>query len=279
MALVIKENCWRWDTNVESYFVKYYAQVQTVQKVRRVHECLASIDFPHHISLVKNLDPQTIIQPWMDAKSANYDDTLHRQKAVIALQALHETRKHINWQQQPQISQMDLKMKWVQRYERFVQHEEELRQWIGRYYDKIVEMASDALQSIQALQLVPEPLTLLHGDVVHHNVLMKENHAVLIDFDLATVGEASDEMILWVLRTLPNVDYKLETLLHAHPYLKIIQPKLKYLLFPNECMREALYMLRLNEAQRQHFLTFLLPFIKDAVDKRPALEQDINLLK
>lgn len=262
MAYVIKENCWRKDTGDTSYFIKYYEQYVLAQKVRRIHKRLETVQFPHHIPLQKNMDPQTIVQQWLEGRSANYGLFEDRQHTIDCLQALHETKHYINWRTEF-LPVQNLVVKWHNRYNRFCQEEQALRVVLGDSYDAIVEIAKEALKKLTPEGSKRETLTILHGDVVHHNVLFSEQGTYLIDFDLAMLGEASDEMVLWMQRALPNVGYELNQLLQEHPYLDIVRPKLDYLRFPNEVMREALYMLKLDGARYAHFELFLQQFIRD----------------
>lgn len=277
MALLIKENCWKWDNGSGTYFVKYYNHLHVAEKVRMIHKKLSGIEFPYSISLKPNQDPQSIVQSWHEAKSANYEDINDRLQAIDCLQALHETNQVINWQKEPLLPQYSLIDKWTVRLNRFMAHETELIQLLGRNYESIVNVASLALREIRNLQIPSEKPTLLHGDVVHHNILVSPDSVPkLIDFDLAALGDASDEVILWLQRALPNVGYQLKNLLNEHEYLNIAMPKLPYLLYPNEVMREALYMLRVEEAQREPLYQFLMPFTKEALANWSRLQYAVQ---
>lgn len=277
MALLIKENCWKWDSEKGAYFVKYYNHQHVAEKVRMIHKRLTSIDFPYSIPLQPNQDKQTIIQPWHIATSANYDDRGDRLQAILCLQALHETNEPINWEKEPLLPSYSLIEKWTVRLNRFIQHEAKLTALLGRDYEMIVNIALLSLKEIRKLRPPAEKLTLLHGDIVHHNILLSQTDVPkLIDFDLAALGHASDEMILWLQRALPNVGYQLKSLLNEHEYLSITKPKLPYLLYPNEVMREALYVLRVEEEQREPLCQFLLPFTKEALANWSRLQYAIQ---
>lgn len=260
MAYVVKKNCWRKETRHGDYFVKYYDYLDTLKKVRLIHKRLSESAFPHHIPLEKNIDEQTIVQRWVNGRSANYSVLEDRNKTVHCLQQLHATNRYMNWQQE-QLPMQNLQEKWQRRYERFCK-QTQLRSILGEAYEMIVQRAKEALEKIAHVEPCAEPLTLLHGDVVHHNVLLTEHDTYLIDFDLAMLGEASDEVILWLQRALPNVDYDLNQLVREHPYVHIAKHKLDYLRFPNEVMREALYMLQLDGAKRAYFDVFLQQFVE-----------------
>ena len=130
MAYVVKENCWRKDTGDKSYFIKYYEQNGLAEKVRLLHKRLESIQFPHAIALEKNIDRQTIVQQWIDGRSANYDLLEDRLQTIDCLQALHETKQYIHWRTEP-LPQQNLVEKWQRRYERFCTQKPQLRAVLG----------------------------------------------------------------------------------------------------------------------------------------------------
>lgn len=204
------------------------------------------------------------MQRWINGRSANYDLLEDRIKTLDCLQALHTTNQYIYWRTEP-LPIQNLVHKWQRRSARFTEQEESLRAVLGEQYDVILQMANDALQIITQLDRKAEPLTILHGDIVHHNVLIGEQETYLIDFDLAMLGPASEELVLWLQRALPNVHYELNQLLREHPYLQQAKEKLDYLRFPNEVMREALYMLQLDGAKRTYFEVFLQQFVQNYV--------------
>lgn len=263
MAYVVKENCWRKETTHGDYFLKYYDRLDVAKKVRLIHKRLAASQFTHHIPLERNIEEQTIVQRWISGRSANYDMLADRLKTVDCLQALHLTNRYIQWKTEP-LPRQNLQEKWQRRYDRFCE-QKQLATILGDSYDVILEMARASLEKIAHVPRQTEPLTLLHGDVVHHNILITENETYLIDFDLAMLGEASDEVILWLQRALPNVHYELNQLLCEHPYLQLAKPKLDYLCFPNEVMREALFMLGLDGPKRAYFELFLQQFVENYI--------------
>ena len=278
MALLIKENCWKWDSTDGSFFVKYYRDLDVAEKVRYIHQKLAIVGFPYSIPLQVNKDRHVIIQPWIEgARSADYDVKEDRIQMVDCLQALHDTKQFIQWDADRMLPRHALMSKWTNRLQRFIQREEELRPVLGQDYTEIVEMSYKALKMIRKLPVPVEKHTLLHGDVVHHNIMLRDGEeGLLIDFDLASLGVPSDEMILWLQRALPNSDYNLKKLTAEHPYLAITKPKLPYLLYPNEVLREALFMLQVHEEQLEQFYEFLLPFAKQAISSWPNLQRDIE---
>src|SRR5690606_41006573 len=192
---------------------------------------------------------------------------------VKILKALHETNKQIEWSHYPVIPQHKLIQKWNARLERFLFQENELVRYLSHHYYDIVLYANKALKKIQQNPgPTPKKLTLLHGDVVHHNFLITRDGMKIIDFDLSVVGDPADELILWLHRALPTVNYDLQKLLNENQYLKdTCLRKLHYLQYPNELLREWLYILQLGDIEKEAFLDYIMPFTENALRHWPLL--------
>ena len=279
MSLVIKENCWKWDSPKGPYFMKYYEDDFVAQKVKSIHRGLKSIKFPYHIALEENEEPHILKQRWFEGESADYKRFEHQQLSITALQKLHETNEQINWTDSRMLTTYRIKEKWMRRFERFVEHERELKRLLKNSYDILVNHAFHSLNSMAQFPVHNEKRTILHGDVVHHNVMVNREEVKLIDFDLACIGEASDELILWLHRVLPYVQYDLQPLLNAHSYLKITQEKLHYLQFPNEILRESLFYLKLKDQQKLACYPFIQSIVYDWLKKRESLAKQIERLQ
>lgn len=273
MSLVIKENCWKWESAKGDFFMKYYEDVYTAQKVKTIHKKLKSIQFPYHLNVEKNGDTHILKQRWYEGRSADFSKRSDQQKTLEALKALHQTNEQIRWQEIDLLPYYDLREKWYRRFERFIEHERELKVLLRDDYKKIVTMASGALNRIDGISTELEERTLLHGDVVHHNFMFGKEDVKLVDFDLAAIGKRTDELILWLHRVLPHVDYDLKSVMQAHPYLQHAQQKVHFLLYPNEIMREALFYLKLPPRQKQGCYPFIKKFSGDVLRHEKKLKQ------
>ena len=270
----IKNNIWKQHAGNETLFIKKYDQFHVFEKVALIHEELEKIQFPYIIPLKKSEEPYLLVQSWQkNSYSADFSKTKHRKKAVKILKALHETNEQIEWSHYSVIPKKKKKKKWNARLERFLLQENELVKYLRHQYYDIVLYANKALKKIrQNPGSFPTKMTLLHGDVVHHNFLMTRDGLKLIDFDLAVVGDAAEEMILWMHRALPNVDYDIETLLNENKYLReICLSKLHYLQYPNELLREWQYVLHLGDYEKDAFLEYIMPFTEKALRHWPEL--------
>ncbi|MCH7322222.1 aminoglycoside phosphotransferase family protein [Solibacillus sp. MA9] len=257
--------------------MKYYEDIGLAQKVKYVHQELENIDFPYHVPLEQNESGHILKQKWIDGTSVNYEKRAHQILALQALETLHNTSNKINWSRE-ELPNYNLQQKWQRRFERFVMQQEALKSLLRDNYDIIVNEALAALNAIEQSQKYQEAITILHGDVVHHNFMVSANEVKIIDFDLATLGEASDELILWMHRVLPQTNYNLKKLMKTHPYLQTAHHKLHYLNFPNEILRESLFYLKLNERQKLSCYPFIQSIVRDWLKYKASLKSTIQTM-
>lgn len=271
----IKSNIWKKETAQGTLFIKKYDNAKVAEKVKTIHHQLGDIKFPYVIPLVKSKDPDLVVQYWQHGSfSADFSKESHRKQSFKILKALHDTSDKIDWKNQAIFPRQQLYQKWNARLERFIINEKELLPLLRHAYYDITLFASKVLKQMRKQKHnVNGKLTLLHGDVVHHNFLIcKDSKMKLIDFDLAVVGDSAEEMILWMHRVLPTIDYDLEKLLNENPYLyKLCLRKINYLQYPNELLREWLYVLQLGKYEREAFLDYLMPFTEKALRHWPEL--------
>lgn len=270
----IKNNIWKHQSAKETLFLKKYDYPHVFEKVAFIHEQLESIQFPYIIPVKKTDDPLLLVQSWQkNSYSADFSKAKHRKNAVKILKALHKTNEKIDWNHFEVIPKQRLLQKWNARLERFLLNEKELVKYLRHHYYDIVLYANKVLKKIRKNPgHNPKKRTLLHGDVVHHNFLITKDGMKLIDFDLAIVGDPAEEMILWMHRALPTMDYDVEQLLQEHSYLEeICLSKLHYLQYPNELLREWQYVLQLGDYDREAFLEYIMPFTEKALRHWPDL--------
>lgn len=278
----IKSNIWKKETSKGTLFIKKYDHLHVAEKVKAIHSQLEEIRFPYILPLVKSKDEDLIVQYWQHGSfSADFSKDSHRKQSFKILKALHETSDKINWSDQATLPRQKLYQKWNARLERFLLNEKELLPYLQHAYYDITLYASRVLKQMRKeKQRVNGKLTLLHGDVVHHNFLIcKDRDMKLIDFDLAVVGDSAEEMLLWMHRVLPTIDYDLKKLLNENPYLyNLCLPKIRYLQYPNELLREWLYVLQLGKYEREVFLDYLMPFTEKALRHWPDLIMETEKL-
>lgn len=270
----IKNNIWKQETPNETLFIKKYENDMIAEKVKFIHDQLEEIEFPYVIPLKKTNDPNLVVQSWQHRSySSDFSDKSNRKQSVKILKALHETNHDIYWQNNPIIPKQNLFNKWTVRLERFLSYEKELVPYLQDAYYEIVLYAEKTLRKMRKKgEKKPSNLTLLHGDVVHHNFLITREGMKLIDFDLSVVGDPADELILWLHRALPTVNYDLIEILNENQYLlENCHQKIHYLQYPNELLREWLYILQLGDLEREAFLDYIMPFTERALRHWPEL--------
>lgn len=278
----IKNNIWKHQSDKETLFIKKYDYPHVFEKVALIHEQLESIHFPYILPLKRTDDPLLLVQSWQkNSYSADFSKVKHRKNAVKILKALHRTNEVIEWSSFSVIPKQKLIQKWNARLERFLLNEKQLVRYLSHNYYDIVLYANKVLNKIRNnLGQKPKKLTLLHGDVVHHNFLITKDGMKLIDFDLAVLGDPAEEMVLWMHRALPTMGYDIEKLLEEQSYLEeICLPKLHYLQFPNELLREWQYVLQLGDYEREAFLDYIMPFTEEALRHWPELMNQIEKIQ
>ena len=275
----IKPNVWKWTINGREYSVKKYDSLETAYKVRKIHQQLAKVKFPLVLPLLDVKEENAIVQPWIaSAKSANYSSSKDRQLSLGAVRSLHATSDFINWEEKSYLKNYDVRYKWEDRLKRYVVHQKEIASIIGeKEAETIRNFAEKALERMKKSIPATKERTLLHGDVVHHNFLKQADEVILIDFDLACLGPEEVEMALWMHRVLPHVDYRVDFLLEEQPALKFKEPAYLFLLlYPNELLREWLYIISLPTIKRQQLIPRLKMFTAKALTSWPKLWYDVE---
>lgn len=275
----IKPNVWKWTIHGREYSVKKYDSLDTAYKIRRIHHHLASVDFPYTLPLFDVKEENAIVQPWVSsAKPANFASRKDRQLSLGAIRSLHQTSDIIKWEEKSYLKNYDVRYKWKERLQRYTVHQKEIAGIIGeKEAESIRFYAENALERLNKTVPSKKERTLLHGDVVHHNFLKQGDEVILIDFDLACLGPEEVEMALWMHRVLPHVDYRVEFLLEEQPTLKFKDPSYMFLLlYPNELLREWLYIISLPTIKRQQLIPRLKMFTAKALTSWPKLWYDVE---
>lgn len=220
------------------------------------------------------------MQAWQEgSRVADFSLQSNRTDALQLLMKLHATGELVNWQATNVLPEAKSLLKWQFRLARFQQEMPALAYYLpNNILLQLEEYGKRALEDIRKAEskLASSKKTLLHGDVVHHNFLICSNQRMhLIDFDLAQLGEPEDELILWLHRVLPNIDYRLSEVMDEQTSLQVIpKEKLHRLKYPNELLREWLFILTLNRESLEPFLEYLYPFTESALTFWPELWYD-----
>jgi thiamine kinase-like enzyme len=276
----IKENVWKLEKGGNHFSLKRYHSLSTASKVKQIHEALHSVAFPHIVQVVATEDQLSFIQPWLEgAKAVNFKKRADRTDSLAALHALHATKSQIDWDSKSYLHRYPLLGKWEDRMIRFREMSGACESYIGKgCVDEILFYATNAMSILKKNYVNQLDGTLLHGDVVHHNILRDKNGIIrFIDFDLACTGPPGTEIALWVHRVLPKIDYDIDFLFDEQPSLQKLDDASKtMLLFPNELLREWLYLFTLSPSNREKQAKRLIPFTKSALSHWPKLWYDVE---
>lgn len=279
----IKDNVWKLEKDNAFFSVKQYHSSSVAVKVRHVHDVLESISFPHIVPVISTDDSLLFVQPWLDGvRAVNFKKRADRTDSLAALQELHETARRVDWSASVYLHPYPLIDKWEGRIVRFRKIKDACETYIGKnQVEEILFYAMNALNVVKKTYKDHLDGTLLHGDVVHHNILRDQQGVIrFIDFDLASTGPAGTEIALWIHRVLPQIDYDIEFLLNEQPSLKKLDASsMSLLLFPNELLREWLYFFSLSSSSREKQAKNLIPFTESALSHWPKLWYDVERMK
>lgn len=260
--------------NGENCFVKKYEDSTSLPKLMNIFDQLNGIQFPY-IEPISKYKHNAFKQKWLTGyHHADFAKSTDRQQTWTALNELHKTNKLVRWKTIKELPPITLQQKWQDRMRKFYAKEKAIKEILGDEFELIRSLAEQSFHQIEWGK--PSKRTICHGDVAHHNFLVNNEDIKIIDLDLAYLGCAEDEMILWVMRVLPFMDYDLAKLLKELPELMHLKHKFHYLLFPNELMRETLYFIKLTPIQRKNFGHFYQEFVENAMKNREKLQQQIK---
>ena len=279
----INSNVWKLEKDGRFFSVKQYEFSSTALKVKTIHDTLRGLAFPHIVPVLPTDHHLTLMQPWLEgAKPVNFKKRADRTDSLEALTKLHETSSLINWPAEPYLHTYPLLAKWEDRIERFQNIGESCEVHIGKNnVEDILFYANNALRIVRQSYRDQIDDTLLHGDVVHHNIL-RDNLGIIrfIDFDLTCTGPAGTEIALWIHRVLPQIDYDLEFLVNEQPSLQMLDySSIALLLYPNELLREWIYFFTLSEAAQERQVKNLIPFTESALSHWPKLWYNVERMK
>jgi len=269
---------WKWQVGELEFSLKKYNDIDEAEKIRYIHEQLILLNQSYILPIESNSDQFIIQQPWVEnGAKVRFDSRKDREDSLNLLHKLHKTGNKINWRNSRYLHEINLRKKWEHRLEKWLHASPFLYQHLGKTKTKrITDFAEQALAEIKPMST--RNLTILHGDIVHHNFVRdKKGKMYLIDFDLACVGVKEVELILWMHRVLPHVEYDIHKLVQHHPTLNSLnKEELHYLLFPNELLREWLYATSLSDLQLKTFLPKLRLFTDKTLRLLPNLRLDLE---
>ncbi|MFX3674499.1 MAG: phosphotransferase family protein [Paenisporosarcina sp.] len=274
----LKPNVWKWQVGENEFSLKKYNEIDEAEKIRYIHEQLLLLKQSYVLPIEPYNDQFVIQQPWVEnGKKVRFDSSKDREDSLNLLHKLHQTGDKFNWKKCKFLHEINLNKKWEHRLEKWLHASPFLHQHMGKTKtNRITNYAEKAIDKIKPLP--SKNLTILHGDVVHHNFVRdKKGKMYLIDFDLACIGAKEVELILWMHRVLPHLDYEVHKLFQHHPTLHSLNKNaLQYLLFPNELLREWLYASSLSERQLTTFLPKLKLFTEKTLRLMPNLTMDLD---
>ncbi|WP_313891733.1 phosphotransferase [Psychrobacillus sp.] len=268
----IKKNVWKWENENGLFSVKKYPTIEQAEKIRSIHQELLYLKVPFILPVIETAQSDFIVQPWFKGThSVDYANEEDRKHVHELLKGLHETIQYVDWKENRLLPHFDLIGKWKNRFEKM----KDISYFLAFYLEKeqiamLLEYGEYALSQMKPFSR--DEMTLLHGDVVHHNFLSNEVAYKMIDFDLAVLGPKEVEEILWIHRVLPTIDYNISFLLEEFPALEeVVLKHREALIYPNELYREWLYAFALPQERKLKFIEQLVPYTNKALTEWPNL--------
>lgn len=261
----------------DPYFQKWYSNKLILLKIAEIHERLEAIQFPHIVEL-HEIKEDSMIQKWLtDYQVTSYENAQNRRDVLRVLTALHETNEHIDWSDVPYLRKLNIYNKWVSRVQMYEEIEYKLPYKFRAYSERILQRAKTVLSIVPKHKA--KNWTICHGDVAHHNFLFCEDDLKIIDFDLAYLGNPADENILWMQRALPFMDYDLYKLVKENPTLLDYKDRFSMLLFPNELLREAIHLTRLEGRAYKKAYEFLRWLFEVTINNDKKFQNHIEIVQ
>lgn len=268
----IKKNVWKWKNENGIFSVKKYPTIEQAEKIRLIHKELENMDKPFILPIIESTQQDFIIQPWYKGThTVSYRFKEDRKEVYSLLNQIHETNKLVDWEESKLFYSFNLISKWQNRKLKMNEISFFIESHIGCNQTKLLLLCGDvALRNMKPFNT--EKRTLLHGDVVHHNFLSDSSDYKIIDFDLAVIAPKEMEIILWIHRVLPEIDYDILLLIQEFPELeKIVRRYKEAMMYPNELYREWLYAYALPKERKQKFIEQLIPYTNKALTEWPNL--------
>lgn len=275
----IKKNVWKWENENGLFSVKKYPTVEQAEKIRFIHQELQRLEKTFILPIVESAQEDFIIQPWFKGTHpVDYENKTDRKEVYSLLTQLHETNQLTNWKDHHLLLPFDLISKWQNRFWKMKEVSYFVEFYLGENQTKsLLHFGEIALRNMQSFN--DRHVTILHGDVVHHNFLSNEKSYKIIDFDLAVIGPKEMEEILWVHRVLPAINYDINFLLQEFPELEKVAIKHREaIMYPNELYREWLYAYALPLERKQKFIEQLIPYTNKALTMWPELCYNLSKL-
>lgn len=258
----IKQHCWQIKGTDTTYFLKKYTQLSTYKKVAMIHQQLQQ-DLPFLAKSIACHEP-FIVFKWLQARSVDYSNVNDCRVVYDMLDKLHKEGTILIDRLPP----LQLEAKWHYRLLHFESLQAILEPLLHRYFFDIVRIAN---YTLQRGNFPKGDVTLLHGDVAHHNFLRNDDSYYMIDVDLAVAGVPAEEFILWIHRLLPHYQYNLFEIIEAIPELQEYERYFPLLLFPNELLREWLFFYDVDVMQ-----PYLMALTEMTLENWPRLHTQIH---
>lgn len=149
-------------------------------------------------------------------KNFSFHSQRERREGLDLLREFHHVTEAFEKRYRTLLPKAQLLKKWQERAQFFEKNHTFLHYFLKN--DVLEELRNWSNWSIDGMEknsgyFVDEPYVILHGDVAHHNFLRDSSGGLkLIDFDLISIGPECVDIIQYVNRILPSLDWSLKDL-------------------------------------------------------------------
>lgn len=268
----LKDHVFLVETRDKRFILKGYVTFDKMWKQVLISEELKKTGFTltSYVRLFPNgnIYEQFLSKYWLlyDALEEKEAFTFERKEnRKLALKTLH--LYHLYARKLPKklcgvVPNLSLQRKMWARLHTLYVHRSTISFYVGESVQKqVLDWSYFTLSSGLSLKSVLH--SFLHGDVIHHNFL-KSTDVYLIDFDCMSFGPVYYDYMKWCHCVLPFEDWSFESLFEYDELKWLLHDSvfLRFLVFPEDLLREWYYFLKLPACQKPYYEERFIDFTK-----------------
>lgn len=288
----IRNNVYYLKTNQRKFILKGYSTLQQLRTQEAFTASLKSQGFHQTYSFYRIQENPLFFNKkfygWIeyiepDSSRFTYRSKRDRKSGLDLLYAYHMTTKRLSKSYENILPHNKLYKKWYDRTVQFQKNLPILRYFLkDEYLNELLEWAKISLEGLKKENLDfgdGQDSVVLHGDVAHHNYLKSKSGKIfLIDFDLASIGFQSSDLLQYANRIFHYIDWSFNELATYSYFQKYLTNRafLFGLMYPSDIFREWNRLIRYKD----YILPKkLLPVMELTVEQFQLRKQLIKQLK
>jgi hypothetical protein len=249
----IRPHIFKIDTTEGSYILKGYSSYSTLKLQETFTASLEREGFNQTYRFIQfTQEPIVYLNqfygclPFIEPHPSpfTFESEADRKQGIILLEAFHHVTARSTNRYQTILPRFDIIKKWTDRYQQFRENVIAVSNYVPNIMiHEWLRWAEWSLTGMKAhlSTFEKEPSVILHGDVAHHNFLRKrDGNVILIDFDLISIAPPNIDLLQYINRILPFIDWDKKTLSHYRQFEPLLtNPFYLYaLVYPTDLFRE-----------------------------------------